>query len=68
MEDVSFYTHNSLRVVFDIFKIIFHFCYLKINFWVVFPQKYPSYSQLHHMRMAQLQTSKFNTYVYFVKM
>ena len=36
MKDVRFYSFNSfffLRVVFDIFNIIFHFCYLRFKFW-----------------------------------
>ena len=34
---------QAFRVVFDIFNIIFQFCYLKSKFWGGFPpQKYPS--------------------------
>ena len=44
MEDVKFYSFDSfffLRIVFDIFNINFHFCFLKSKFWDGFPSKIP---------------------------
>ena len=58
MEDVSFYTFDYfffLRVVFDMFNIIFHFCYLKSKFWSGFSSKISFRLHLRHMRMARLQ-------------
>ena len=42
MEDVRFYSLDSLfslRILFDIFNITFHFCYLKSKFWGGSPWK-----------------------------
>ena len=41
MEDVRICTlaFSFLRILFDIFNVTFHFCYLKSKFWGGFPSK-----------------------------
>ena len=55
MEDVRVYFFDCfffLRIVFDIFNITFHFCFLRSTFWGGFLSIYPFDCHVRHMRMA----------------
>ena len=46
MEDIRIYSLDSfffLRILFDIFNVTFHFCFLKSKFWGGFPSKISSW-------------------------